>query len=156
MSIKNDGYNYYCYNDIAKFNKTVIKKFITYIKREKLNFTHIACSGASGLMAATLLAEQLNKPIIYIRQPGTRTHGSPIEFGGKQSIKNIRILIIDDFMDTGTTIKRIVNKIIKYYPSLKFVGVYFYSRRKFCTLNNISNYDDKKLFSQKVIENYGI
>jgi hypothetical protein len=65
----------------------------------------IAVRGVSGMVIGAIVAERLGANLIVIRKPGESTHSSyPYagEFVGNSYV------IIDDFIDTGDTVKQIL------------------------------------------------
>ena len=88
--------------------------------RKTLKFDAIACTGLSGASIAFTVSYFTKIPIIYLRKHTTRTHGSPIEFIGTNC--NASYIILDDFVETGATVKRILRK-LKY---LECKGIYSY------------------------------
>ncbi len=111
-------------------------------------FDAIAFAGMSGAIIAPMVAYKLNKPLIVVRKESDtsisgNSHSSRMVEG---CIFARTYLIIDDFIDTGNTIKRIIDQIkvaaenkkylvpsyilenpnyVPYVP--KCVGVYCYS-----------------------------
>lgn len=78
--------------------------------KKKTKFGAMAFRGSSGAALAYPLSAQLNIPIICIRKPDDRSHGLSIE-GTQRNIK--KYVIVDDFMESGKTIKAIIEAINK-------------------------------------------
>ncbi len=78
--------------------------------KKKKSFGAIAFRGSSGAAMAYPLSAQLNIPLIYVRKPGEQSHGYKIE-GTQRNIK--RYVIMDDFMESGKTIRAILKDIDK-------------------------------------------
>jgi len=89
----------------------IVSLILPKIKKAKLNFDYIACRGMSGIVIAVPLAMRLNKGIIIVRKDVKGSHGSKIE--ASPAIKNniVRYIIVDDFIDTGKTIKTIKKEV---------------------------------------------
>lgn len=113
-------------------------------------FQAIAFRGASGAAMAYPISAQLNIPLIYVRKPRELSHGLSIEGTNKNITKYI---IVDDFIETGKTIKEIIKAIDKAkncYPELhcpiKCVGIVLYgeSNRYNDFVGNF-DYKDKKI-----------
>lgn len=83
------------------------------VKIELLQETHkidaLALRGSSGMMAGAVLSVALQMPVIYVRKPGEYAHGGPVESNSREPIKSY--LIVDDFIDSGSTIREIVDAI---------------------------------------------
>lgn len=91
--------------------------------------THIACSGTSGTSMSFILSVMLDIPVIYVRKKGEKSHGQRIECNGRNFIKSY--LIVDDFVDTGSTVDYIINRIAEVAEDDKAIipkcaGVYLY------------------------------
>jgi len=78
--------------------------------KKQTKFTAIAFRGTSGAALAYPLSAQLNIPIICVRKLTEISHGLRIE-GTQRNIK--KYVIIDDFMESGKTIKAILDAINK-------------------------------------------
>lgn len=78
--------------------------------KKKSSFSGIAFRGQSGAAMAYPLSAQLNIPLICVRKPKENSHGFNVE-GSSRSIR--RYVIIDDFMESGETIKAILAAIDK-------------------------------------------
>lgn len=97
--------------------------------KKKTTFGAIAFRGQSGAALAYPLSAQLNIPIICVRKPTEVSHGQIIE-GTERNIK--KYVIIDDFMESGKTIKAILAAIDKKKDYLKegraeCVGIVLYT-----------------------------
>lgn len=66
-------------------------------------------SGVSCGFAALMLSPHEDFNIVLLRKDNDNSHGSPIE--GPEGHRLGRYLILDDFVDTGTTMNRIRGKI---------------------------------------------
>ena len=78
--------------------------------RYELNFDAAAFTGSSGCCIAFVLAYETGIPLLYVRKPGEKSHGSALECNVKETpIK--KYLIVDDFIDTGDTIRKMVKRI---------------------------------------------
>ncbi len=75
----------------------------------KYKFDAIAFTGSSGAAVAFPLAMLFKIPLIYVRKDGETSHGSPVECNARCHIK--KYLIVDDFVSSGETVRRIVMKI---------------------------------------------
>lgn len=95
-----------------------VKKAIK--KVSKLNFDSIAYAGHSGALVAIPMAIALKKHLVIIRKPHEMSHGSVVE--KTNAARNC--LIVDDFIETGKTIKRIKKHLIS--NEIKPVAILLY------------------------------
>jgi len=105
-----------------------IAKRITTLKKKK-SFGAIAFRGTSGAALAYPLSAQLNIPIICVRKATEVSHGYSVE-GTDRNVR--RYVIIDDFSETGKTIKAIIAAIDKKKDCFdeggaECVGIIFYN-----------------------------
>lgn len=93
----------YCDNRItlSDFNaRDLIKhSFIKCIKDKFIGVECIAGVATAGIPQATLIADYLNLPLIYVRNK-PKGHGLGNQIEGKL-IKNQRVLVIEDLVSTG-------------------------------------------------------
>ena len=108
------------------------KKYLGQISEE---FDVIVCTGVSGLLMGPSIADAINKPFCVIRKDGDSTHSST-KIEGYIKDKT-RYIIVDDFMETGTTIENIRTKINLYYNDCVFCGAWFYRTTK--TIDDIED-----------------
>lgn len=85
--------------------RKIVNKTISLIKKHKIKFDAIAFRGLSGSLAASAISIQLNKPLIAIRK--NSSHGDKVE----GYVLADTYIIIDDFIDSGKTIKSILRDI---------------------------------------------
>ncbi len=91
-------------NYVKLINKTIKK--ITLIKK-KNNFDAIAFSGSSGAAIAYPISYLLKLPLIHVRKDKSHYGNSKVE----GCINSNKYIIIDDFISSGATIKRIIKTI---------------------------------------------
>ncbi|OGH93771.1 MAG: orotate phosphoribosyltransferase [Candidatus Magasanikbacteria bacterium RIFOXYD2_FULL_41_14] len=77
----------------------IIKFFIDLILQKKLEFDIIAGTATAGIPWAAFLANELNKPMVYVR-PQPKGHGRGQMVEGTMP-KNSRVLIVEDLISTG-------------------------------------------------------
>jgi orotate phosphoribosyltransferase len=107
----------------GKLKKVVAKTAIDKLKLK--DFDSIAYSGMSGALIASIVSMELDKGLFCVRKESDKNHsGRRIESGFKKSKKYI---IIDDLIDSGDTIKYIVENMTKEYPETRCVGIYLYN-----------------------------
>lgn len=76
--------------------------------RKKQSFTGMVFRGQSGAALAYPLSARLRIPIICVRKKDEKTHGFNVE-GPQANVR--RYIIIDDFIETGETIKALIDAI---------------------------------------------
>lgn len=89
-----------------KFNRTIEAAVKTLSPHTK-KIDAIVCCGMSGALVAPTIAAQLNKNLIFIRKD--KQHHSPYMVEGDTTAN--RLIIIDDMICTGNTIRYIVSRI---------------------------------------------
>jgi adenine/guanine phosphoribosyltransferase-like PRPP-binding protein len=97
-----------------------IETAVEDIKNSGIKFKSIVCTGLSGVLVAPEVAARLGKPIVIVRK-NESSHGKPVE--KKQLIG--RYIVIDDFVETGSTIQRVIEQ-IDLNDVGEYVGAYFY------------------------------
>lgn len=102
-------------------NKAIIKA-VCDLRKISDEFDSIACCGVSGLMVVPQIAELLNKHIVIIRKPDTKSY-SDFHIEG---VTPFRYIIVDDLVCSGATIRLINNTIYEDCPRAKCIGVYCY------------------------------
>lgn len=69
----------------------------------------VAVTGKSGMSLAFATLMLIDFPLIVVRKRGENSHGAPIE--GTHSVDVRRYLVLDDFTDTGATVRSIMHQI---------------------------------------------
>ena len=103
--------------------RTAVQKCVRIIRKRKLKFDAIAFRGLSGAVVAPMVALALKKTMIAVRK--SNSHG--IKVCGDLGAQSY--LIIDDFISSGVTIRKIVTGIDR--ASLNepaCVGIVLYTR----------------------------
>lgn len=110
-------------SDPLEFKKS-INKAVRKLSKVKDEFDAIALIGCSGYFGAPL-ALRLQKPLILVRKEddAKKKCNRHIE----SSKLYTKYLFVDDLIDCGTTITRVINQISKDFPSSECVGVYLYN-----------------------------
>lgn len=91
-----------------------------------LEFDALACRGVSGLIAAPILALELNKNLLIVRKSDERSHHNSCYGDGRlvQGDKAAkRYVIVDDFVSSGETAKTIVAEVAKFAPQAECLGI---------------------------------
>ena len=93
----------YCDNrrliSYPKKRRVVVDSVVQIAK--KLDFDIVGGVSTAGIPWATLIAERLNKPMIYIR-PEAKGYGKKRQVEGDMK-KNDRVLVIEDLVSTGNS-----------------------------------------------------
>lgn len=69
--------------------------------------THIVCSGSSGQAVAWPVSYKLGIPVCIVRKPDEKSHAGLISGAGRLC----SYIIVDDLIDSGSTIRRIIGAI---------------------------------------------
>ncbi|MFH1054254.1 MAG: orotate phosphoribosyltransferase [Candidatus Woesearchaeota archaeon] len=103
------GFRMPIYNDNRMFlmypehRKTIIQGFLGIIEKESIQFDIVAGTSTAGIPHGMALANQLNKPFIYIRDK-PKDHGLKNQIEGIDADKDLEgrpVLVIEDLMSTG-------------------------------------------------------
>ena len=121
----------------------LVKEASKTVKRlqKKLNFDAIAFRGTSGAAMAYPISVATGIPLICVRKVKERSHGRPVEGSHKFEVKSY--LIVDDFIESGNTIDKIIDAINHEIPwfegaDVPCVGILLYAiYRKRKAYNNI-------------------
>ena len=99
------------YQSPLKYKRLIdkIADQLTALKKKK-SFGALAFRGTSGAALAYPLSARLNIPLICVRKPDEVSHGFKIE-GTQRNVR--KYVIIDDFTESGKTIKAILKQIDK-------------------------------------------
>lgn len=101
-----------------------VENCVDLLTEKDVRFDTIAVRGMSGILVGAPLAMDLEKDIIIIRKDEDMTHScSKAEGWGF----NQKILIVDDFIESGNTIDHIYETIIETCDSPKIVGILLYA-----------------------------
>lgn len=105
-----------------------VRKIESLLKKKP--FDAFAYMGSSGAAFAYILGMHFKIPVLYVRKKGEKSHGNKIESNTRSSIRSY--LIIDDMVDSGNTLRYIVNTIDKYakdnsLEAPECVGAFLYS-----------------------------
>lgn len=104
--------------------------------RKKTSVDAIAFTGHSGSAVAYPLSCKLRIPLVCIRKG--KSHSSHI-YEGVCPVGNY--IIVDDFIDTGRTIRRIKKQVREYSKSANLVGIFLYSQGW-----HLNQYEDVPVF----------
>jgi adenine/guanine phosphoribosyltransferase-like PRPP-binding protein len=110
---------------LAKIVNRLARKINALRKKTKIDA--IAFTGQSGSSVAYPLSYKLGIPLICIRK-GCESHSSKT-YEGICPVENY--VIVDDFIDSGDTIDRIVNKVKFYNHSAKLAKILLYQSSRY-------------------------
>lgn len=101
------------YHDTAFDHDRRLKavKRVTGILRRYPREVGIVCTGLSGIMVGTAVAERTKRDFAIVRKPGEITNSSNAIEGYTME----KFVIVDDFMQSGATIERILTMMNKRY-----------------------------------------
>lgn len=116
---------YHAYTEPKRL-KNIVEKSARFLQERELDFETIAVQGVSGLIVGSPLAMALDKKIMVIRKQGDKTHCLDVMGFGK----NQKILMVDDCVETGTTLINMVTKIKSHCFNPTFVGLFLYTGKR--------------------------
>lgn len=102
-------------------------------------FDAVAFMGMSGALIGPPVAIELGKPFLLVRKPDMVSH-SKWAVEGDYAAKSY--IILDDFQETGATIKLVRKQIAKVMPGAKYEG---FLGAKWLSETRVAGYEKKKL-----------
>lgn len=87
---------------------------------ERYEYDTLAFSGLSGFLLGPVLCYLTGKEMIAVRKPGDNTHSFYTVEGNKNAE---RYIIVDDFIGSGETVRRIENEVKNFAPEAICLGV---------------------------------
>ncbi len=122
--------------------KFVVDWTVSRIREVTPTAQAIAFRGLSGSMVAPIVAHQLDLNPIGIRKPGESSHqGSTVSRVDIHGEEVKRYVIVDDFVATGDTIRKIVTN--EATQGLRLLGVFCYTRPIRWTYDSTTGLDVK-------------
>mgnify|MGYP000945606000 CR=1 FL=1 len=118
------------FDNVSKY-ESIVKKVCRYIRQSKLEFSHIAVAGISGMTIGGPVALRLKKNLIVVRK-GEHSHSSELVEGVPINDKPFQYIIVDDCVDTGETVFNIYNGIHTVNKNATPLSVIEYYYRKVC------------------------
>jgi orotate phosphoribosyltransferase len=98
---------------------------IRNIQKQGITVDALAFTGFSGVILGSMIADRLKLPILAVRRKEDKSH-SNYDFEGVIE-ENGRYVLIDDFIDSGKTLRRIKQVISSCWPDVKCSAVILYS-----------------------------
>jgi orotate phosphoribosyltransferase-like protein len=109
----------------AKKVRIIVRAMTKMVKDSNVEFDTVVFRGMSGALIAPILAYRLKKYVAVCRKESDGSHsGHSGKLEGNVDIKNF--IIIDDFIDMGTTVEIILKTVKDCSPSSKCVGIFLY------------------------------
>jgi adenine/guanine phosphoribosyltransferase-like PRPP-binding protein len=107
---------------------------IRNIKKSKIDFDFIATSGLSGNAFGPFIAAKLNKKIGVIRKSKEKSHSNTAGIYYMDGKNNIdwhenKYIIIDDLIESGNTIRKMINYISTNMHKTNCVGIFLYGEQ---------------------------
>lgn len=109
-----------------KILKNTVQESIRKITRLQLDFDTIAVRGHSGTLMAVPLALKFDCDVIVVRKSSRDSHSGRLVEGYGYDQK---ILIVDDFVESGRTLKVIKRRIEEYCKNPTIVGAFLYNSK---------------------------
>lgn len=106
---------------------------------EVLNADTIVVQGKSGMSMAFATLATIDFPLMVVRKKGENSHGSTIEGTSEHIAK--RILVLDDFVSSGSTIRMIDRQVKEMDSGMRIVGVLEWSHDVFSHSVKHHNFD---------------
>ena len=100
--------------------------------RSGLRVDSIVCSGVSGMAIAPIVAHSLGLKLVVVRKSDENSHAH-VDIEGLPHSKDFNFIIVDDFVESGETIVRILNRIAncRAKQGYRFKGCYLYNHESF-------------------------
>lgn len=89
-----------------------------------VDFEAFAFCGMSGALIAPLLSYKMKKELLLVRKPSDTTHSIYLVEG---NLSVSKVIIVDDCVDSGKTVTRIVARIRSYTQMTDPAGLLLYS-----------------------------
>ena len=125
------------YHDVA-FDHKRREKAVIRVTKAIARYPHsvgIVCTGLSGILVGVSAAEKTEREFAIVRKPNEQSHGCQVE-----GYKLAEYVIVDDFMDSGDTIRNILTAMEK---------------RNTATCKAIILYDGGGCYASKTFEHEG-
>lgn len=105
----NGAYNKHNYN--AQAMRAVVSDLVRMLPRiiEQTGADTIVVTGKSGISVAMAALMVADFPLVVVRKDGEGAHGNKIE--GPEGHNVLRYLILDDFVSSGNTVRRVIDKL---------------------------------------------
>lgn len=101
----------------------VVGRIEKVFKHREYDFDTIAVRGNSGLLLGSVLAVRWDKDLIIVRKEERSHSGDLVEGWGI----NQKILIVDDFIESGTTVDLIYESLVEKCDNPSILGILLYA-----------------------------
>jgi|SRR6185369_12794827 len=119
----------------------VVERGVEMLK--DVDFDTIAVRGTSGLMVGGALAARMKKDLIIVRKDTESAHSDNIVEGAGA---NQKILIVDDFIESGATMDDILEKTFTHCIEPEYVGIFLYAETSRYRESYSVNQDEYKVW----------
>jgi len=103
--------------------QAAVRRTLSYLYTRRHDFDAIAFRGLSGSLIAPVVAYQLQKKMMAVRKENSPHTSYKIEAASNPSE---RVLILDDFISSGATIREIISVVKSECPACKIVGIHLW------------------------------
>lgn len=100
--------------------KQKIESGVKLLKVRKFKAAAIVASGISGAIIGDAIAGLLDRKFAIVRKAKENNHGRPVE---ATEYINGKYVIVDDCIDTGATVKHIIERMAENQAGSKCVGI---------------------------------
>lgn len=113
MRVNGAGYNDHMYNreELLRTVKRIAQRLPAIMAETGAD--SIAVQGKSGIAVAFALQLYFDVPVMVVRKPDESSHGNDVE--GNDEHDYHKYLVLDDFVASGTTAKRIIDQTDEYW-----------------------------------------
>lgn len=119
----------------SRRNET-IQAAIDHLSMKRDSFDAIAFTGISGACVAPILAYHFNKALLPIRKPRqlepSHSCSDAVESGLAAPPSGYRILIVDDFIASGQTVRTMIDRLKSWNSASRVIAVYLYKNSAIC------------------------
>jgi adenine/guanine phosphoribosyltransferase-like PRPP-binding protein len=119
--------------DLPSLADQILKDLTPHAKE----FDTIVATGTSGMMIAPIIAVRMGKNLVAVRKPDEQSHS----YDRLQGTFGKRWIFLDDFVASGSTLRRVIRAVNDEGPPAKFVGVYLYEVEKWNRFRPPSKFD---------------
>jgi orotate phosphoribosyltransferase len=138
-------------NTLVKTAKRIANLLKKAEEKGEIKFDSLACRGVSGIVITPLVSVILGKPFTIVRKEKEQRHSPSLVEGYIQADQ--RYVILDDFMSSGETVRRIISALSKSYlgATPECAGIVEY-RDSTLTLPGSKRWEEMHIDNWKTIE----
>jgi adenine/guanine phosphoribosyltransferase-like PRPP-binding protein len=123
--------------------KELVRECVNRIKENFSNIDAIVVTGLSGLIIGSTVSMKTGKQLVVVRKPRDESHASTNVEGLTNLHYPFKYVILDDFIDSGKTLRRIVQQMGK---SPKCLGYLLYNQGYKAAKKNLPFREAKQVF----------